>query len=177
MATQTIVTLIDSIDGKSTEDVQTVTFFHPMTGQKMTIELNAANRKAMGTHLERMNKYFDAAEPVVEAAPVKPKAAKNTEITKIREWARQNGFAIGDRGRISAEIMTAYEAAQEQIVTPEAQEQNDNGAQDAEPDVVDTDVVVDDAELLKLMAEVDAETHGDFSPEDVAAKVDATDSK
>jgi hypothetical protein len=113
MATQIITTLIDSING-STEDVETVTFFHPMTGQKMTIELDAKNRKAMGTHLERMSKYFDAAEIVEEVTPVKATkaSADKSELAKIRAWAKDSGFIIGDRGRIKAEIVEGYHKAQ-----------------------------------------------------------------
>jgi hypothetical protein len=29
----------------------------------------------------------------------------------IREWARANGYDVSDRGRVSAEIKAAYEAA------------------------------------------------------------------
>ena len=31
---------------------------------------------------------------------------------EIREWARAQGYAVGDRGRIPAEVRSAYEAAQ-----------------------------------------------------------------
>ena len=33
------------------------------------------------------------------------------DATAIREWARENGYEVSERGRISAEIRTAYEAA------------------------------------------------------------------
>nr|WP_306461812.1 histone-like nucleoid-structuring protein Lsr2 [Microbacterium sp. ZXX196] len=38
-------------------------------------------------------------------------AAKPTSVAGMREWARANGFSIGDRGRISKEIQEAYVAA------------------------------------------------------------------
>ena len=31
---------------------------------------------------------------------------------EIREWARSQGYAVGDRGRIPGEVRSAYEAAQ-----------------------------------------------------------------
>lgn len=31
--------------------------------------------------------------------------------SEIREWARAQGYAVGDRGRIPAEVRTAYESA------------------------------------------------------------------
>lgn len=33
------------------------------------------------------------------------------DIGAIREWARANGFKVGDKGRISGEVRDAYEAA------------------------------------------------------------------
>jgi hypothetical protein len=170
MATTTIVTLTDSING-STEGVETVVFYHPMTGIKMEIELNEQNRAAFGTHLTRMGKYFDAAVVVeVPVEPSKPKAAKNTETTKMREWAKANGFAIGDRGRISAEIQTAYAAAQEQIVS-EPVDQVEAPAEVSEPMVDSAETNLSDAEILELMAEIEAE-HGQVTIDSLAEAVD-----
>ena len=33
------------------------------------------------------------------------------ETTAIREWARQHGHKVNDRGRISKSVMEAYKAA------------------------------------------------------------------
>ena len=30
----------------------------------------------------------------------------------VREWARAHGYAVSDRGRLSAEVLAAYEASQ-----------------------------------------------------------------
>jgi hypothetical protein len=32
--------------------------------------------------------------------------------TAIREWARKNGHKVSERGRLSAAVLAAYEAAQ-----------------------------------------------------------------
>jgi hypothetical protein len=29
----------------------------------------------------------------------------------VRDWANNNGFQVGDRGRIKTEVLTAFEAA------------------------------------------------------------------
>ena len=111
MATQTTIILTDSLDERIKTGVETVTFFDPMTGKKREIELGEANRKHFANHLEKLAKYVAASVVVEVAVPVKATASKN-ETTKIREWAKANGFTIGDRGRIKAEIMDAYFAAQ-----------------------------------------------------------------
>jgi hypothetical protein len=36
----------------------------------------------------------------------------SSELAAIREWARTHGYAVSDRGRISAEIRQAFDAAQ-----------------------------------------------------------------
>ncbi|MFC3297071.1 hypothetical protein DZF92_02440 [Clavibacter michiganensis subsp. insidiosus] len=38
-------------------------------------------------------------------------ADEKTELTKIREWARQNGKEVPDRGRVSSTKRDAYDAA------------------------------------------------------------------
>lgn len=35
----------------------------------------------------------------------------STELAAIRDWARENGFKVSTRGRISQEVLDAYEAA------------------------------------------------------------------
>ena len=179
MATQTTIILSDSLDERIKTDVETVTFFHPMTGQKMEIELGEANRKHFGNHLSRLDKYFEAAV-VVEAAVVsKPKPGKNTETTKIREWARENGFTIGDRGRISAEILTAYAAAQEVIETaPVVEVESTETAEivEDEPSTEDLQTVaaadLTDDDILAMMAEIESSTGAPVELEDLAKRVD-----
>ncbi|WP_439111984.1 Lsr2 family DNA-binding protein [Gordonia alkanivorans] len=34
-----------------------------------------------------------------------------TDTKAIREWARENGYDVSDRGRIPADVMDAYAAA------------------------------------------------------------------
>lgn len=52
------------------------------------------------------------------AAGRAPRAAKKVAAPRgesqaaIREWARAAGYAVGDRGRIPAEVRGAYDAAQ-----------------------------------------------------------------
>jgi hypothetical protein len=117
MATLVTYTRTDSLDPRISTDVEDVVFFNPLTGEKLEIQLGAANRKHFENHLAKLQKYIDAAEVVeVPVVETKPKAAaKNSENAKVRAWAKENGFNIGDRGRISAEIQEAYKAAHEVI--------------------------------------------------------------
>ena len=41
----------------------------------------------------------------------KPARSNREETHAIREWARQNGHKVSDRGRISKSVIEAYKAA------------------------------------------------------------------
>lgn len=50
--------------------------------------------------------------PTISGTTSTGNAAKSPELlAKIREWARENGHEVADKGRIKAEIVSAYEAA------------------------------------------------------------------
>ena len=36
---------------------------------------------------------------------------KRSDLSAVREWARQNGHTVSERGRISSEIQQAYDNA------------------------------------------------------------------
>ncbi|RZS82988.1 Lsr2 protein [Motilibacter rhizosphaerae] len=38
--------------------------------------------------------------------------ARGIDSSAVRSWARENGYQVSDRGRISGEVIAAYQAAQ-----------------------------------------------------------------
>jgi nucleoid-associated protein Lsr2 len=110
MATTEVITLHDDLDERISTGVETVTFYHPVTGVKLEIELGEANRKHFGNHIEKLAKYIEAAREV-EVAPKKAVTVQKENLDKVREWARANGYTVGDRGRIKGEILNAYHGA------------------------------------------------------------------
>ena len=108
MAREIRVTLIDDLDGS--EATQTVEF--SFAGSTYTIDLNEANAAKLEAALKP---YIEKGEKVrgrraVAAARRTPQARKGG-TAEIRSWARENGFDVSDRGRIPADVLTAYEAA------------------------------------------------------------------
>jgi hypothetical protein len=175
MATTELVTLTDDLDNSVTEGVQTVAFFHPETGEKLELELGEKNAKALSKAITGLEKFINVARVVEVAKPTKAAGRKN-DLTAVREWAKANGFAVGDRGRIKAEILEAYDAAQMPTVvaddkvvltvSPEAQDKLEEiAAEKAERQELT------DQDILAMMAEIDAEK-GSVELADLAAKVD-----
>jgi hypothetical protein len=119
MAQKVHVEMVDDLDGS--EATQTVPF--SLDGILYEIDLSDEN----ATHLrDELAKYVASATRTggrklrlatgQSAAPVAATREKNQEI---RGWAQANGYAISDRGRLSAEVVEAYEAAQAAPVDPE----------------------------------------------------------
>jgi hypothetical protein len=108
MASRTIVELTDDLDG--TKAAETVTF--GLDGRVYEIDLSAKNAKALRGALKS---YVGAARRSASAARANSRPAAPSidreESQAIREWARASGYDVSTRGRISAEIIDAYNAA------------------------------------------------------------------
>ncbi|MDP9220626.1 MAG: Lsr2 family protein [Actinomycetota bacterium] len=108
MASKTIVELTDDLDGKKADE--TVSF--AVDGVGYEIDLSARNAKALRSALAD---YITAGRRTRTSA-ARGRAGSPTRRDKeqtqaIREWARASGYPISDRGRISAEVVEAYDAA------------------------------------------------------------------
>ncbi len=107
MASRTIVELTDDVDGGKASE--TVTF--GLDGSDYEIDLSARNAKALRGALDQ---YVAAGRRAGRSARRGSggRAVRDREQTQaIREWARASGYAVSDRGRISAEVIEAYNAA------------------------------------------------------------------
>ncbi|MFN8195560.1 MAG: Lsr2 family protein [Nocardioidaceae bacterium] len=107
MAQKVNIVLVDDIDGS--EATQTVSF--GLDGSSFEIDLGDANAAALR---EALAPYIGHARKVGGA-----RRGRRSTVTslgpsskEIRDWARSNGYDVSDRGRVSAEIRQAFEAAQ-----------------------------------------------------------------
>lgn len=107
MAQKHQVILIDDMDGSEADE--TVTF--ALDGVNYEIDLTADHaeelRENLGAWIEGARRTGGRANRrgSRRAAP-----AAETDTAEIRAWARDNGYEVSDRGRISATIMDAYRA-------------------------------------------------------------------
>ena len=111
MAQHFQVRYTDDIDGTDLgETANTLSF--AFEGKEYSIDLSDDNAQAFQ---EAVAPYIEAGHRVTGA---KTKAARKTtgktspaDTKAVREWARENGYDVSDRGRIPANVMQAYAAA------------------------------------------------------------------
>ena len=109
MATQTTVTVTDDLDGSA--NAKEVTF--SLNGESWTIDLSAKNRAALEKALKPYIAKATKQGRRRPAASVKRTArrAPRMDLAAVRDWAKRNGHQVSDRGRISAAVQQAYDAA------------------------------------------------------------------
>ncbi|MBB2910825.1 hypothetical protein FHS43_002088 [Streptosporangium becharense] len=107
MAKQIQEILIDDLDGGRADE--TVTF--ALDGTSYEIDLSDVNAKKLRDALEL---YVGNARRVT---PEKRRGRRGKTVltrekaAEIREWARQQGLNISERGRIASAVVEQYEAA------------------------------------------------------------------
>jgi hypothetical protein len=117
MAQQTTVRFIDDLDGSDASG----TFDFALEGRLYQIDLSDENaaklRDALapfiGVARKAGGRSAGRRSPRAQQLPVedKPVRSSREQTAAIREWARQHGHKVNDRGRISKSVMQAYQAA------------------------------------------------------------------
>ncbi|TCJ21061.1 histone-like nucleoid-structuring protein Lsr2 [Nocardioides jejuensis] len=106
MAQKVSIVLIDDIDGGDADE--TVSF--ALDGTSYEIDLASANaarlREALAPYVGHARKVAGGRRTAAK------KAGASGGTREVREWARSNGWPdLGDRGRVPADVQTAYDAA------------------------------------------------------------------
>src|SRR3569833_223193 len=106
MAQKVNIILVDDLDGS--EATETVTF--GLDGTTYEIDLNDDNasklREALAGYIGHGRKVGNGPRRGKKSAAASPDGASAKEI---RDWARDNGHDVPDRGRVSAEVRAAYD--------------------------------------------------------------------
>jgi len=106
MATRTAVVLEDDLDGGRAD--QTVEF--GLDGMDYVIDLSAKNAARFGRQLAPFIEHARKAGRGQRRQPGRPSSARERS-SRIRAWAKGQGIAVSDRGRIPARIAEQYDAA------------------------------------------------------------------
>lgn len=98
----------DDLDGTDLgETANTLSF--AFDGKDYTIDLSDENAE---TFRQAIAPYIEAGRRVTGTRTKTTRTRSTSGNTKaVREWARANGYDVSDRGRIPADIMDAYTAA------------------------------------------------------------------
>lgn len=107
MAQRVEVVLVDDLDGGPADE--TVQF--SLDGVSYEIDLNAANAQALR---EAVAVYLGHGRRVGgrRSTGRKGSSARSSDSSAIRAWAKEQGLPVNERGRIPADIVAKYEAAQ-----------------------------------------------------------------
>lgn len=108
MAQKVNIILVDDIDGSDASE--TVTF--GLDGTTYEIDLNDSNAAALR---EALSGYVGHGRKVTGGARRGRRASStstgSSNTKAVREWARGQGMEVSERGRISADVQQAYDAA------------------------------------------------------------------
>lgn len=107
MAQRVEVVLIDDLDGGNA--AETVTF--ALDGVTYEIDLSDKNAKKLRDDIAGWTGHARRSGSARGLSRKRGAAPKRTDLSAVREWARANGHAVSDRGRISAEVQSAYDKA------------------------------------------------------------------
>jgi len=111
--------LVDDLDGTISGQGDGGTASFGLDGKHYEIDLSNANaaqlREALAPFIEKARSASSsrAASSAPRASSLRKRSSSSSsaETQAIREWAQANGYPVGDRGRIAAEVREAYAAA------------------------------------------------------------------
>ena len=106
MARKTQVILTDDLDGS--EASQTVSF--GLDGVAYEIDLNDGHAEQLREQLETWISNGRRVGGRRTAGTRRTADGDPERTARIREWARENGHKVSDRGRIAGSVLEAYDA-------------------------------------------------------------------
>ena len=112
MAQKHIVQLIDDLDGGPADE--TVNF--ALDGSNYEIDLSEKNaarlREAFAEFAASGRRVNRGSRARSGAAPRRARNGRGDreQTAAIREWARKNGYKVGEKGRIPGDVLQAYNA-------------------------------------------------------------------
>lgn len=112
MAQKVNIVLVDDIDGSEADE--TVSF--ALDGKEYAIDLTAKNAQKLR---DALAPFLAHARREAGGAPARSGGRRGRSrggsggpsAADIRAWARENGYDVPERGRVSSEVREAYDAA------------------------------------------------------------------
>ena len=113
MAQKVHVELVDDLDGSAAAE----TLAFGLDGPTYEIDLNKRNakafRKSLETYVSAARRTGGKRQPKSNGKSVaKGKVDLGPSTRELRDWARDNGFEVADRGQIPNAVREAFASAQ-----------------------------------------------------------------
>lgn len=112
MARRIVHQLVDDIDGTLLEVGEGETVHFSLNGVAYEVDLTNSHaeelREALAPYIKAGRR---ASAGAARSAAPRRRAARDSEVSEIREWAKTQGLKVSERGRIAADVMEAYRAA------------------------------------------------------------------
>ena len=109
MAQKVQVLFVDDVDGS--DAAETVSF--GLDGVQYEIDVSdphaQALRESLAPWLGHARRTGGRASRSAAKARPAPPAAEKEDLSAMRDWARENGFQVSDRGRLSREVHDAWD--------------------------------------------------------------------
>jgi Lsr2 len=110
VAQKVVREFIDDIDGSPAER----TFTFAVDGTAYEIDLSSENiaefKSSIGGFIESARRVRTTSNGHRQrGASTTDLRERRERLNEVREWARKNGYSVSDRGRVSAEVLTAFE--------------------------------------------------------------------
>jgi Lsr2 len=107
MAKKVTTTLQDDLDGSPAAG----TVHFALGGSEFEIDLSEKNARQFRRQIDPFLEHARRARKATTAARANRSAAGRKRTSGIREWAREHGMDVSERGRIPTEVIERYEAA------------------------------------------------------------------
>ncbi|MGH3929525.1 MAG: histone-like nucleoid-structuring protein Lsr2 [Pseudonocardiaceae bacterium] len=123
MAQKTVVTMVDDLTGEEAENIGTVEF--ALDGVSYELDLSDENATKLRNALAQYTGAGRRTGGRRRAGRESSRTATSSGLTSsynretlksIRGWAKQNGHSVSDRGRLSGEVLQAWETAHRSLV-------------------------------------------------------------
>ena len=117
MAQKVVTLLTDDITGKEIPDGEGETIDFAFQGYTYSIDLDSKNAKKFH---DAITSYINHARrtgksnvvPLRRGRDGRRTSSSDADPSAVRAWAEENGYQVSPRGRIKAEIVEAFKAAQ-----------------------------------------------------------------
>jgi hypothetical protein len=125
MARRTLVQIECDLDSDgSRKEAETVTFYSAKTGQEFELDLCEEHRNDLTEVLDPVDDFTGLARKIGprnrQAPPAPARRGRSSSTANgaspvdpklVREWAKETGIDVNERGRLSAAVVQQYQAA------------------------------------------------------------------